>query len=209
MKTTSPIAAVIVSMAFPAPALADLVVQTDNSAPNAYSGNVTLDTATGLLWLDWTATTSISTNVMAAYLQPGGQYDDWRWATGIEVKSLFAAAGLPTDNYPNQSIADDSGTQATYFFTLVGNTSSTSTNGITADPWLNGFHWAANVGNGSGSTTTSRGASWHPDTANTYVGHALVRSVPEASQLLCFSLLALAVAIPGAFQRAARTIGRR
>jgi hypothetical protein len=57
--------------------------------------SLTVDTDTGLVWLDPIRTAGISWNTMQAELTPGGEYQRWRYATPAEIPVLYAHAGIP------------------------------------------------------------------------------------------------------------------
>lgn len=58
---------------------------------------VTRDTTNGLEWLDMTETANMSFNFVSGQLGEGAQFEGWRYATNLEVASLFVSFGLPTD----------------------------------------------------------------------------------------------------------------
>jgi hypothetical protein len=63
--------------------------------PSAYAtiidnGSFTTDTATGLDWLDITATLNQSYDQVTAQLGSGGSLQGWRYATGVEFNSLVS-----------------------------------------------------------------------------------------------------------------------
>ena len=57
--------------------------------------NITLDTDTGLEWLDVTLTTNRSYNDIAGQFGSGGDFTGWRHATAGELIEFFGNAGLP------------------------------------------------------------------------------------------------------------------
>ena len=56
-------------------------------------GLITIDTDTGLEWLDFSSTNAMSYNDISAQLTTGGTWDGWRYATVQEIESLLNAAG--------------------------------------------------------------------------------------------------------------------
>lgn len=60
--------------------------------------NITLDTSTGLEWLDWSLTTGRSYNDVFAQTA-GGNLNGWRYANEADFTSLAQAAGIPTAYY--------------------------------------------------------------------------------------------------------------
>ncbi|HLO40760.1 MAG TPA: hypothetical protein VK176_07035 [Phycisphaerales bacterium] len=63
---------------------------------NPGDGLLTLDSTTGLRWLDLTQTRNFSYNAMELELQPGGLFDGFRRASAAEVDVLFTSAGMMT-----------------------------------------------------------------------------------------------------------------
>lgn len=59
------------------------------------AGTHTLDTETGLVWLDLTESTFYSHTQILAETKPGGVFEGYHLATGAEVAELFANAGIP------------------------------------------------------------------------------------------------------------------
>ncbi|MFO0911804.1 MAG: PEP-CTERM sorting domain-containing protein [Pirellulales bacterium] len=57
--------------------------------------NITIDTAAGLEWLDWSITKQ-PYDVLQAQLVPGGTYEGWRLATDADVVTLLSDLRLPT-----------------------------------------------------------------------------------------------------------------
>ncbi|MFQ6006518.1 MAG: hypothetical protein ACE5OQ_13570, partial [Woeseia sp.] len=57
---------------------------------------ITLDTATGLKWLDVTLSMPYSYDQLLVQLQPGGVFDGYRLATQAEVLTLWQNAGINT-----------------------------------------------------------------------------------------------------------------
>ncbi len=58
---------------------------------------ITLDLATGLRWLDVTLSTAYSHNGVILEFGAGGEFEGYRLATGAEVKTLWANAGVDID----------------------------------------------------------------------------------------------------------------
>lgn len=105
------------------------IFATDLSAPG--DGLITRDTATNLDWLDWTQGLGFSYQGMLTELQPGGQYDGWRYATVSELHTLMANAGAPdpggrtTGNVPAvTAMLGLLGANDFYGFLGAGNTSA-------------------------------------------------------------------------------------
>jgi hypothetical protein len=58
----------------------------------------TLDTATGLVWLDLTLSSDISNDEVASELGAGGLFDGWSYATEEQVTTLLLNHGFDTIN---------------------------------------------------------------------------------------------------------------
>lgn len=58
------------------------------------AGAITNDTATGLEWLDLTFTNGLSYNFVSTQFGSGGQFEGFRYATSLEVDTLFRDAGF-------------------------------------------------------------------------------------------------------------------
>src|ERR1039458_10013985 len=86
------------------PAKANLMEATD---PRFGLNSLTIDTMTGLAWLDLTASAGLSYQQVLADTQPGGIFSGFRFATAQEVLVLYASAGIPgTGNYPGSVPGD-------------------------------------------------------------------------------------------------------
>jgi hypothetical protein len=86
------VAAMVLLLVWCLPARGALVSASD---PRFGPGTLTLDTATGLAWLDLPITAGYSYESMSAALQPGGEFAGFRYATSQEVAGLFGASGIP------------------------------------------------------------------------------------------------------------------
>jgi len=83
------------------------LVQADDSRFGV--GSLTIDTSTGLAWLDVPITRGMSFNDVVAQTGPGGPFEGFRYATAEEIGILFHSAGIvnvdvvfppPTDRQP-------------------------------------------------------------------------------------------------------------
>lgn len=189
---------------------ADDVVDADGDAatPPGHPGAI-FDPNTGLLWLDATETDGRSSVDVSDKLGEGEEFDGWRLATRNELLDLFLNAGLYwTSHTSNPPFTDESRedpqlvSDVMDFVEIYGMTQSTDFCGNM------GTHvWHANSSEDPNEfaveTTTwdlSNGcfgsdgvpAAWvgdqggfTPGTANSDVGVALVRAVPEPSSWLC------------------------
>lgn len=68
------------------------LVSTDDVAFGA--GAITLDTTTGLEWLDLTVSTDLSFNFVSSQFGVGGQFFGFRYAINSEIGSLWNDAGI-------------------------------------------------------------------------------------------------------------------
>jgi hypothetical protein len=182
-------------------------------------GSITLDTTTGLEWLDVPLSTNLTFAQVTAKSLPGGMYAGLRHATGSELTRLFQDAGIPVIgdltiggqqlNYPiaGELIALVGATrfQGTFAETLGFYDSAVP--GTTADI---DFFFSSQAPAYLVSVTAG---SRNPSVPWPQIGHWLVREVPEPSRnlLLASGLLALmwraaASSIPG---RRRRTPARR
>jgi hypothetical protein len=96
------------------PAQAILYLTAD---PNFGPNSVTVDTSTGLGWLNLTETVGLSYNQVLAETQPGGIFSGYSFATVPEVMTLYSSAGISGPGYyPLSSSSIQS------LFSLVGST---------------------------------------------------------------------------------------
>ena len=58
---------------------------------------ITIDTATGLEWLDWTLSAGISCNDIETEFGPDGDFEGWGHATVSQVSVFFEHAGIIAD----------------------------------------------------------------------------------------------------------------
>jgi hypothetical protein len=81
-------------------------------------GSTTYDTATGLEWLDLSASNGQSFKQVSAQFGAGGTFDGYRYATQAEVQNLMGNFGLPVGPYStfNTSVAP----QLASFDSLLG-----------------------------------------------------------------------------------------
>ncbi|MEM9384284.1 MAG: hypothetical protein AAGA68_04440 [Pseudomonadota bacterium] len=76
--------------------LAAVTAQADLVSEDSDFGTdtITLDTDTGLRWLDWSVTLGLSFDDVSAQLGPGGTYEGFRFATNAEVEALWQNGGI-------------------------------------------------------------------------------------------------------------------
>jgi hypothetical protein len=74
------------------PATAVLISQSDIAFG---ADSVTLDTGTGLKWLDVTISVNRSFNDVSGQFGTGGDFQGWRYATGAEVLNLIVSNTVP------------------------------------------------------------------------------------------------------------------
>jgi hypothetical protein len=187
-----------------APARA-LLVEADLAAPG--DGLLTIDTGSGLAWLDWSYAAGMSVNQVSAQLLPGGALETFRYATNAEVTTFWQNAGIP--DVPDITEANLAPVQA--LIELLGVTFASSlvaagSVGFTSET-LNGLRFEATLADrtpfdGLGQATFNRTVGITDDSQEPSRGHALVRSIPEPGSALL--LLAGAGALAVARGRAAR-----
>jgi len=77
-------------------ARANLVTGTD---PAFGANSLTIDTQTGLEWLDLGFTAGMSYNEVLADMQPGGMFSNYTFATSQQVDNLYNDAGVGNGGY--------------------------------------------------------------------------------------------------------------
>ncbi len=166
---------------------ANLIQATD---PRFGLNSLTIDTTTGLGWLDVSLSAGLSYQQVLADTQPGGSFSGFRFATVQEVLNLYTSAGIPGAGYYPLST-----TAITSFLSLIGTTgtingqpgvlalSATSLSaGVYCAPAIYGTgksgveeYWVNDGGYNSGGTAYGATTSY-PD-----LGSWLVTNVPEPS----------------------------
>jgi hypothetical protein len=101
-------------------ARSDLVSMDD---PQFGPGTVTLDTRTGLQWLDLPLSLGMSYDYASSLMAPGGLFAGYRHATSPEVESLFVSAGIPYIGHGGQSSSSNNA-PALSLLSLIGSTFS-------------------------------------------------------------------------------------
>jgi hypothetical protein len=178
------------------PAKANLMEATD---PRFGLNSLTIDTMTGLAWLDLTASAGLSYQQVLADTQPGGIFSGFRFATAPEVLNLYTSAGIPGIGYYPLSTPP--------ILTLISLIGATGT--INGEPGLLGLSataasfdsqyapaiYATGVSgiqeywvNGGGYN--SGGTSYGVTTSYPELGSWLVSSVPESSDASIYVLAA-------------------
>lgn len=67
--------------------------------PQFGPNSITVDTSTGLGWLNLDETVNMSYDEVLADLQPGGIFNGFRYATVQEIVTLYNSAGIPGTGY--------------------------------------------------------------------------------------------------------------
>lgn len=165
--------------------------------------SITIDTSTGLGWLNLGEAAGLTYQQVLADTQPGGRFNGFRFATAAEVAHLYSSAGIAgAGNFPLSSAPIGS------LLSLIGTTgkingqpgiialSATSDFGLYVAPaiYVAGFNGVNKyfVSNASGSGSTSYNTNYSFPS----LGSWLVTSVPEPTDT---SLLMLALGIWGGF----------
>src|ERR1022692_2554127 len=101
-----------------APLKASLFLTDDaNFGPNS----ITVDTSTGLGWLNVTKTSGLSYQQVLSQTQAGGMFGGFRFATVQEVLQLYSSAGLTPSAYGDIAhYYSDSSPAIQTFFSLLG-----------------------------------------------------------------------------------------
>jgi hypothetical protein len=165
--------ALLASLVISAPgsAVADLVPRDDAQFG---SGALTLDTRTGLTWLDVPFSAGLSYDQVVAAMQPGEEFQGFRYATAQEVFDLFTSAGIPPPGDYNEA---QIGPQVSNFISLVGTTSS------------NEGRLEVTGISGTKSPENTRDAFWHCDEPAANGGRTIkvsvTRSVRRPTNLIC------------------------
>ena len=109
------------------------------SGSSGFGANtITLDTATGLEWLDPSITTNQSIDDILAKLAPGQQFSGFSYATDSALGRLFVDAGLPTTSNPQSANAGDV-TATSNLIALLGQTYSLTLGNGDVARGTNGF----------------------------------------------------------------------
>lgn len=175
-------------------------------------GSTTLDTATGLYWLDLTITQGLSIQVVSTNLQPGGLFAGYRFATSSELLTLFAHAGFGPGQFSNTTSTAPPYSSVSALLNLVGVTYAPfapgTGDGLRATYGNYAPQAEPNVGRAFIATSSPGVGVYNSqvdltpvqtgfNTPQTEVGSWLVSSVPEAStglQLAAGLVVLLAVA---------------
>lgn len=166
-------------------------------------GSVTRDTATGLEWLDLTASVGKSYNQVSSLFDSGEEFEGWRYATSSEITSfLVSNFGLVANG-----VVPEAG--AAKYNAVVGALGQTAFIAGTFGLYYNGGIGPATVplasvhasifppGSGTSIGAQSKSSSWSSQT----VGHWLVRetppngAIPEPSAVIVWSGLAVGALI--------------
>ena len=95
------------------------------------------DSATGLEWLNLTATINRSYNDVLTQLGNGGEFEGWRYATVNETKTIFSKFGLDLDQRTESPPTQQNFDALYYMVSLVGDTwvgSGIAARGLTGTP---------------------------------------------------------------------------
>ena len=198
MKMThhTTLAALVLLLLTGLPAKANLI---EANNPRFGVNSLTVDTTTGLAWLDLTASAGLPYQQVLADTQPGGIFSGFRFATAPEVLNLYTSAGIPGIGYYPLSTPP--------ILTLISLIGATGT--INGEPGLLGLSataasfdsqyapaiYATGVSgiqeywvNGGGYN--SGGTSYGVTTSYPELGSWLVSSVPESSDASIYVLAA-------------------
>ena len=200
MKTIRYIVLSILTLLFVAAPSAEAILYLTGDA-NFGPDSITVDTSTGLGWLNVSKAAGLSYQQVLSQTQSGGMFSGFRFATVPEVVQLYAAAGLTVSPYGNTALYYPVSSPAIQtFFSLLGTTGTinglpgivaqSGTGGLNAHqaPTLYGWDYAQLywVSDGSG------GASYGETYSSPDISSWLVKTVPEPMAANFFVLAAAA-----------------
>lgn len=172
---------------------------------NPNDGRITLDTMTGLEWLDLSATIGRSYDEVSLEVGLGGEFMGFRHATDVEVRSLWENAGIPMiDNFgayysanflPVQDLMNHIGITWDISFpwdpvtTQIANGLAEDTSGFSGWPT---FMRLDKYDDPSVQLASAcfRCGNYGPDGSDAHVGHWMVRveQVPEPATLMLLGI---------------------
>ncbi len=180
-------------------------------------GSLTVDSSTGLEWLDLSVTDGMSFNEVSGQLGFGGTYSGFRFATPEEIFALFVEAQIPDINQPGDfgHIGTQANAQsALALVQLMGPSYQVEVSGVllseiagfsSQHASINGFDLIQmpyvtvreGVGGQSFGEVFTTGSWIFPSNPYEGVGSWLVRPVPEPSiiLLMCAGLLLVFVRV--------------
>lgn len=164
-----------------------------SSAALVDQGSTTLDTNTGLVWLDLTATQGRSAADVSGQFGPNGEFEGYRYAKASDLELLFSHAGfglgVTYDDLPRYA-------SMSFLQSLVGVTAVPDQKFPIADSfgmlspetgtlYSNAFleTWV-NPGYNAGALIVANAVS--PNLGHSWIGSWLVRPVPEPSVVMLF-----------------------
>jgi hypothetical protein len=161
--------------------------------PRYGAGTLTLDTSSGLAWVDLPVSSGYSYLQALAATQPGGTFGGFRFATAQEVVALYASAGIPGPGWYPESTP--SLQPILSLISLVGATTSQDNrpeaHGISGTAFGNDSHWGVGLDFFYMTGVPGYGVNGLPgqqpgfaigDTASLPVyGNWLVQPIPEPS----------------------------
>jgi hypothetical protein len=142
------------------------------------NGSETLDSSTGLVWLDVSLTVNRSFVYVNSQFGPGGEFDGWRYATADEVRTFWTNAGIPvlTGAFVTENFDPVSALMALTGLTSLPATFSNS-RGMVSPP-LDGRVSAPTLIRDEFTTTASAavpGTMWLETTEGSFLGSWLVK----------------------------------
>lgn len=218
-KMPSPVVLLPLLLMLEAPAAESALAVQDWQAPG--DGMLTLDTATGLKWLDVSVSQGLSWNASAFELGAGGRLAGFRRATDAEVVSFWTNAGIPNIGPSIATAANFQPVRAlqqlwgntghfpfgppdvTITWATTAQSLSASGNAVEGTAFLRVFE-----SNGTADAQIRALLGARPDQANAFVAHALVQAesaptaaIPEPSTIV---LLIAGIISSALFRRGAK-----
>ena len=151
---------------------------------------LTVDTETGLAWLDLTETAGLSFNSVAGSLGSGMTYENFRYASTDELTTFYSHAGITLLDTPSESLF----LPVSQLLSRMGSLDSFqggNTVGLLAptgpgyEPILGQYQIALTGGTGFASVNVG---TRPPDDAFSFQGSFLVTAIPEPTTALLLGL---------------------
>ena len=181
------VGAVALAAAFTAGASTAGAALTSSDWLNPGDGLLTIDSDTGLQWLDWSYTNNRSYNDVFSQLGAGGEFEGFRYATESEMRTLYENAGavsiapidgtdagnIPALNLLSSLLGDTFATGSEAIYDLEGNASEQASS-LGDWPFSGPAHHMVSAFNYATGQIAVRWLNLEDTTAADFVGSALV-----------------------------------